>query len=67
MGAYKASTILDFEKGLPLEMETLFLEPLRRAQKAGVVVPRMQALAGVLLELDRRRQMNRLQSESRAG
>ena len=59
MGAYKASTILDFEKGLPLEMETLFLEPLRRAQKAGVMVPRMQALAGVLLELDRRRQLNR--------
>jgi len=56
MGAYKASTILDFENGLPLEMETLFLEPLRRAQKAGVTVPRMQTLAAVLLELDRRRQ-----------
>ena len=55
MGAYKASTILDFEKGLPLEMETLFLEPLRRAQKAGVKVPRMEALASVLQELDRRR------------
>jgi len=40
---------------LPLEMETLFLQPLRRAQKSGVAVPRMQALASVLLELDRGR------------
>jgi 2-dehydropantoate 2-reductase len=55
MGAYKASTILDYEKGLPLEMETLFLEPLRRAQAAGVEVPRMRALAGVLRGLDQRR------------
>ena len=55
MGAYKASTILDFENGLPLEMETLFVEPFMRAQKAGVAVPRMEALAAVLVELDRRR------------
>jgi 2-dehydropantoate 2-reductase len=48
MGAYKASTLLDFEKGLPLEMESMFLEPLRRAQKAGVAAPRLQQMCAVL-------------------
>ncbi len=55
MGAYKASTILDFENGLPLEMDSLFLEPLRQAQAAGVAVPRMAALCKVLKRLDERR------------
>ena len=48
MGAYKASTLLDFERGQPLELESMFLEPLRRAQKAGVPVPRLAALCEVL-------------------
>ncbi len=53
MGSYKASTLLDFEKGLPLEMESMFLEPLRRAQKAGVAVPRLQQMCAVLAWLAR--------------
>jgi 2-dehydropantoate 2-reductase len=48
MGAYKASTLLDFEQGRPLELESMFLEPLRRAQMAGVSVPRLTALCAVL-------------------
>jgi 2-dehydropantoate 2-reductase len=36
MGAYKASTLVDFERGQPLELETLFLEPLRQACNSGV-------------------------------
>jgi len=48
MGAYKASTLLDFERGQPLEMESLFLEPLRRAIRAGVPVPRLAALCALL-------------------
>jgi 2-dehydropantoate 2-reductase len=52
MGAYKASTLLDFELGRPLELESMFLEPLRRAQKAGVPVPRLAALCEVLQRLD---------------
>ena len=55
MGAYKASTLLDFELGRPLELESLFLEPLRRAQTTGVPVPRMAALCEVLQQLDRTR------------
>jgi len=33
MGAYRASTLIDFEKGQPIELESLFLEPLRQAKK----------------------------------
>jgi 2-dehydropantoate 2-reductase len=55
MGAYKASTLLDFELGRPLELESMFLEPLRRAQTTGVPVPRMAALCEVLQQLDRMR------------
>jgi len=52
MGAYKASTLLDFEHGRPLELENMFLEPLRRAQSAGVSVPRLARLCEVLRQLD---------------
>ena len=52
MGAYKASTLIDFERRQPLELEGMFLEPLRRAQKAGVPVPRLESLCRVLRELD---------------
>jgi 2-dehydropantoate 2-reductase len=52
MGAYKASTLVDFEQGRALELEALFLEPLRQARKAGANVPRMEALARVLQQLN---------------
>jgi 2-dehydropantoate 2-reductase len=55
MAAYKASTLLDFELGRPLELESMFLEPLRRAQTAGVPVPRLAALCQVLRQLDQPR------------
>ena len=55
MGAYQASTLIDFERHQPLELESLFLEPLRRAQRAGVPVPRLAALCAVLQQLDQPR------------
>src|SRR6266566_8194896 len=51
MGPYKASTLLDFECGRPLELESLFLEPLRQAQDLGVATPRLAALCAVLAAL----------------
>ncbi len=54
MGAYKASTLIDFERGQPLELESMFLEPLRQAQTAGVPVPRLVRLCEVLHQLDPR-------------
>ncbi len=52
MDDYKASTLIDFARRQPLEVESMFLEPLRRAQKAGVPVPRLAALCKVLRQLD---------------
>jgi 2-dehydropantoate 2-reductase len=51
MGPYKASTLLDFEHGRPLELDSLFLEPLRQARTAGQSVPRLEALCRVLRAL----------------
>ena len=52
MGAYKASTLIDFERRQPLELRSLFLEPLRQALAARVTVPRLVALCRVLEQLD---------------
>ena len=56
MGAYRASTLIDFVRGQPLELQSLFLEPLRQATGAGVAMPRLAALCAVLKELDRKAQ-----------
>ncbi|HKS38117.1 MAG TPA: 2-dehydropantoate 2-reductase [Verrucomicrobiae bacterium] len=52
MGAYKASTLVDYERGQPLELESLFLEPLRQARRVGVATPRLEALCEVLKRLN---------------
>lgn len=52
LGAYRASTLVDFERGQPLELESLFLEPLRQARAAGVPTPRLARLGEVLTALD---------------
>ena len=52
MGAYKASTLLDFELGRPLELQSLFLEPLRQAREHRVPTPRLATLCEVLRRLD---------------
>jgi 2-dehydropantoate 2-reductase len=52
MGAYKASTLIDFERGQLLELESLFQEPLRQAADAGVATPRLAALCAVLEVLE---------------
>jgi 2-dehydropantoate 2-reductase len=57
MGAYRASTLIDFERGQALEVESLFLEPLRRARAAGVETPRLAALCRVLTALDARKRV----------
>jgi 2-dehydropantoate 2-reductase len=51
MAAYKASTLIDFERGQDLELEGLFLDPLRPAHGAGVACPRLTALCEVLKEI----------------
>jgi len=51
MGAYKPSTMIDFEEGRPLELDSLFLLPLARAQIAGLPMPAVSRLATVLQAL----------------
>jgi 2-dehydropantoate 2-reductase len=51
MGAYKASTLLDFERGQEIELESLFQKPLHHARAAGVPVPRLGALCQILSQL----------------
>jgi 2-dehydropantoate 2-reductase len=53
MAAYKPSTLIDFERGQELELETLFLEPLRQARAAGVEAPRLTRLCEVLVALEK--------------
>jgi len=52
MQAYKASTLIDFERGLPLELDSMFQEPLRRARRAGVEAKRLSGLCEVLVALE---------------
>lgn len=56
MGAYKPSTLLDFEAGRALELEAIWGEPLRRAQSLGARMPRLEQLYRRLKALDARRQ-----------
>ena len=53
MGAYKPSTLLDFQAGRPLEIEAIWGEPYRRALAAGAETPRLQILYSLLRSVDR--------------
>jgi 2-dehydropantoate 2-reductase len=55
MGAYKASTLLDWEAGKPLEIEAIWGEPLRRAAAAGANTPRLEMVHALLKALDVKR------------
>lgn len=52
MGAYKASTLIDFERGQPIELDSMFVKPLRHAQSVKVPTPRLATLCEVLAKLD---------------
>lgn len=44
MGAYKPSSMIDYVAGLPVEVEAIWGEPLRRAKEKGVPVPKLELL-----------------------
>ena len=52
MGAYRASTVIDYQRGLPIELENIFLEPLRQAEKAGAPVPLLARICRVITQLN---------------
>jgi 2-dehydropantoate 2-reductase len=55
LGAYKPSTLIDFQAGRRLEIEAIWGEPLRRALAAGAQMPRLSALYADLKALDDQR------------
>lgn len=56
MHAYKSSMQIDYEMGRPLEVESILGEPVRRARKAGIPVPKMEMLYGIVRRLGGLRQ-----------
>ncbi|MBK1884438.1 2-dehydropantoate 2-reductase [Luteolibacter pohnpeiensis] len=44
MGPYRPSTMIDFVEGREIELGPIWEEPLRRAKKAGVSMPRLEHL-----------------------
>jgi len=51
MGSYHPSSLLDYWAGLPVEVESIWGEPLREAQKIGLDAGRLEALYYLLKRL----------------
>jgi 2-dehydropantoate 2-reductase len=60
MGPFKPSTLLDWEVGKPIELETIWGEPIRRARAAGFEMPRTEMLYALLNNLDEQRKTKNL-------
>lgn len=56
LGAYQASTVVDFLAGRSLEVESIWGEPLRQGQAAGVAMPHLATLYAILKGLDKHRE-----------
>jgi 2-dehydropantoate 2-reductase len=48
MGPYKPSSLIDFLAGRAVEVESIWGEPLRRAQRAGAAMPKLALLYALL-------------------
>ncbi len=54
MGPYKSSMQVDYELGRPVEVEAILGEPVRRARRAGIAVPAMELLYGLVRRADQK-------------
>ena len=52
MGAYRPSSLVDFQTGRPLEVDSIWAAPLDAARQAGVRAPRLSLLHALLQRLD---------------
>jgi len=52
MGAYRPSTMIDYLGGKAMEIESMFAEPLRRAESLGLKAPCLALLTAVLHSLN---------------
>lgn len=48
MGAYKPSSMIDWENGYPVEVDAIWGEPLRQGTNAGATLPRLARLHALL-------------------
>ncbi|MGB9690548.1 MAG: 2-dehydropantoate 2-reductase [Candidatus Sumerlaeaceae bacterium] len=55
MGAYRSSMQIDYEEGRQLEVEAILGEPVRRARRAGIAVPKMEMLYAIVRRMDAQR------------
>jgi 2-dehydropantoate 2-reductase len=53
MGPYKPSSMIDWQAGRPVEVDSIWGEPLRRGLSAGAVLPRLALLHALLRHLTR--------------
>lgn len=51
LGAYRPSSMIDWEAGRAVEVEAIWGEPLRRARAAGAATPRLALLYALLTQL----------------
>ena len=66
LGPYPSSTPVDFDRGDPIELHSLFELPLQRARKVEVATPLLERLVVILQELQRRQEKGSLSSSSSA-
>ena len=55
MGAYRPSSMIDFEMGRPVEVEAIWGEPLRQGLAAGAKMPKLGLLHGIIRHVTERR------------
>jgi 2-dehydropantoate 2-reductase len=53
MGPYKPSSMIDWEHGLPVEVDAIWGEPLRQGIKAGASLPRLTMLHALLRQINK--------------
>lgn len=51
MGPYRPSSLVDFQAGRPVEVESIWGAPLREAERSGVATPRLRLLHALLQTL----------------
>jgi 2-dehydropantoate 2-reductase len=56
VGAFKPSTLSDWEERKPLELQAIWGEPLRRATAAGAKMPRLEIIYALLKSLEATRE-----------
>lgn len=55
LGAYRPSSLIDWEAGRPLEVDAIWGEPLRQGTAAGVAMPHLATLHALLAAINRDR------------